>query len=293
VELQGHVDEIRTQGLGLAAVSYDSPEILAAFSRQHGITFPLLSDVGSETIKRYGILNTVAAEAVGPDAKDPAVSEDVRKYVSGAGANARMVGMAFPGTFILDRDGRVTSRFFEEFYVERNTSSGILMRLGAKASTVFATRLSTEHLDVTTYASESAIAPGNRFSIAVDVTPKPRIHVYAPGASGYRIVGVTIAPQPFVRVLPLQYPKSETYFFEPLNERVPVYAKPFTLVQELVLEGRPEAQAALRTRDSLTLTGTFDYQACDDKMCFNPTSIPVTWTLSLRPVIRERPPQER
>ena len=292
MELQGHVDEMRTHGLGLAAVSYDSPEILSAFSRQHGITFLLLSDVGSETIKRYGILNTVAAEAIGPNAKDPAVSEDVRKYVSGAGANARMVGMAFPGTFILDRDGRVTSRFFEEFYVERNTSSSILVRLGAKGATIVDTRLSTEHLDVTTYASESAIVPGNRFSIAVDVTPKPRIHVYAPGASGYRIVGLTIAPQPFVRVLPLQYPKSETYFFEPLNERVPVYAKPFTLVQELVLEGHPEAQAALRSRDSLTLAGTFDYQACDDKICFNPTSIALTWTLSLRPVIRERPPQK-
>jgi hypothetical protein len=45
----------------------------------------------------------------------------------------------------------------------------------------------------------------------------------------------------------------------------------------------------LRGKDSLTLTGTFDYQACDDKVCFNPTSIPLTWTLSLRPIIRERP----
>src|SRR5437667_284394 len=152
-------------------MSYDPPEILAAFSRQRGITFPLLSDIGSETIKRYGILNAVAA-----------------------------------------------------------------------------------------------VAPGNRFSIAFDVTPKPRIHVYAPGASGYRVVGVTITPQPFVRVLPLEYPKSEIYFFKPLNERVPVYAKPFTLVQELVLEGHPEAQAALRGKDSVTVTGALDYQACDDQV---------------------------
>ena len=34
--------------------------------------FTLLSDPGSETIKRYGILNTVAEEALGPMAKDPA-----------------------------------------------------------------------------------------------------------------------------------------------------------------------------------------------------------------------------
>jgi peroxiredoxin len=288
VELQGRVEEIRKQGLGLAAISYDPPEILAAFTRQRGITFPLLSDLGSETIKRYGILNTVAAEAVGPNAKDPAVAEDVKKYVSVVGANARMVGMPFPGTFILDRNGRVKARFFEESYIERSTSSSILMRVGAKEN-VSGTQLSTEHVDVKTYPSEAAVAPGNRFSIAFDVTPKPRIHVYAPGASGYRVIGVTVAPQPFVRVMPLKYPKSAIHFFKALNERVPVYEKPFTLVQELILEGQPEAQAALRGRDSLTLTGTLEYQACDDEVCFSPTSVPLTWTLSLRPLIRERP----
>ena len=92
-----------------------------------------------------------------------------------------------------------------------------------------------------------------------------------------------------MRVLPLKYPASQIYFFKPLNERVPVYEKPFTLVQELILEGHPEAQAAFRGEDSLALTGTLNYQACDDKVCFNPTSIPLTWTLSLCPLIRERP----
>ena len=292
MELQGRIEEIRKQGLGLAAISYDPPEILAAFSRQRGIAFPLLSDLGSETIKRYGLLNTVAEEAVGPTATDPAVQEDVKKYVSMVGANAGMVGMAFPGTFVLDREGRVKSRFFEESYIERNTSSSLLMRLGAR-QLVPGVLASTTHLDVKTYPSEEAIAVGNRFSIALEVTPKPRIHVYAPGASGYRVIGVTIAPQPFVRILPLEYPKSETYFFKPLNERVPVYAKPFTLVQELILEGYPEAQAALRGKESVTLAGTLDYQACDDKVCFNPTSVPLAWTLPLRPLIRERPASPR
>jgi peroxiredoxin len=289
VELQGRVEGLRKQGLGLAAISYDPPETLAAFGRQRGITFPLLSDVGSATIKRYGILNAVAEEAVGPNAKDPAVVEDIRKYVSVVGANPRMVGIPYPGTFVLDRDGRVTSRFFEESYIERNTASSITMRLGGSDIAVAATRLSTAHLDVKTYPSEAAIAPGNRFSIAFDITPRPRVHVYAPGASGYRAIGVTMAPQPFVRVLPLKYPKSQIYFFKPLNERIPVYEKPFTLVQEVILEGHPDAQTAFRGKDSVTLTGTLDYQACDDKVCFIPSSVPLSWTLSLRPLVRERP----
>jgi peroxiredoxin len=292
VELQGRIEAVKKQGLGLAAVSYDSPEILSAFSRQRGITFSLLSDAGSDTIKRYGILNTVVAEALGPNAKDPAVSEDVKKYVSVVGANARMAGIPFPGTFIVDRAGRVTSRFFEESYIERNTSSSILMRVGGKKTAVPGTQVATDHLDVKTYPSESAVAVGNRFAIAFDVTPKPRIHLYAPGAAGYRVVGVTITPQPFVHVLPVTYPKSEIYVFKPLNERVPVYQKPFTLVQELTLDGQPAAQAAFRGKDSLTLTGTLDYQACDEKVCFNPASLPLTWTLSLRPLVREPTPRQ-
>jgi len=59
VELQSRVNELRQKGLGLATISYDRPEVLAAFSKARGITFSLLSDAGSETIKRYGLLNPV------------------------------------------------------------------------------------------------------------------------------------------------------------------------------------------------------------------------------------------
>jgi peroxiredoxin len=285
VELQGRVAELQGKGLGLAAISYDSPEILARFSRERGITFPLLSDAGSATIKRYGILNTLAEEGLGPNASDPVLAADVKKYVSAVGVYPRMVGMAFPGTFMLDRAGRVRSRFFEEAYNERNTFSNIMMRAGDKGGTVAGTAVATDHLDIRTYPSESSVAAGTRFSIAVEVTPKPRIHVYAPGAGSYQVIGVTIAPQPFVRALPVTYPPSQIYTFKPLNERVQVYGKPFTLSREIVLEGSPDAMRALRGKESLTLTGTLDYQACDDKVCFNPASIPLSWTLPIRALV--------
>jgi len=287
--LQGRVTELEAKGLGLAAISYDPVDTLAAFSRQRGITFPLLSDAGSATIKKYGILNPVPEEALGPNKDDPAVKADIQKYVSVVNPTAAMVGIAFPGTFILDRKGRVTSRFFEDFYIERNTVSSLLVRVGANAAPVAATKISSAHLDLTTYPSDPAIAPGNRFSLVLDIKPGPGIHVYAPGAKGYRAVTLTVAPQPNVRVPPVQYPAAQIYFFKPLNERVPVFQKPFTLIQEVILEGTPQAQAALRGKENLTLTGTLDYQACDDKQCFNPASVPLSWTVALRPLVRERP----
>jgi hypothetical protein len=212
----------------------------------------------------------------------------VRKYVSVVGASARMVGIAFPGSFMLDRQGRVTSRFFEDFYIDRNTVSSVMLRLGAGTAPVAATKISTGQVDLTTFPSDPAVAPGNRFSLAFDVSPHAGMHVYAPGAASYRPISVTIVPQPFVQLQPLQYPPSEIYVFKPLNERVPVYQKPFRLVQEVLLEGTPQAQAALQGKESLTIAGSVQYQACDDKVCFNPTSVPVTWTLTLRTLIRER-----
>ena len=137
-------------------------------------------------------------------------------------------------------------------------------------------------------SSDAAVAAGNRFAVVVQIEPHDGVHVYAPGASGYRVIALTMTPQPFVRVLPPTYPKSEVYFFKPLNERVPVFQKPFTLVQELVLEGTPDAQAAFKGKESLTLAGSLDYQACDDKACFNPVSLPLTWTMGLKSLVTER-----
>jgi peroxiredoxin len=287
VELQSRVQELKGKGIGLATISYDPPETLVAFSKQHGITFPMLSDVGSATIKRYGILNTVAMESAGPNAKDPALADDIKTYVAVTGGTARMVGIAFPGTFMLDHDGRVTSRFFEDAYAERSTVSSILVRTGVDMP-LAGTKISTPHLEVTSYASDSAVAPGNRVTLILEVAPHPGIHVYAPGASGYRVITPVIDAADSVSVLPIAYPPSEIYTFKPLNERVPVYQKPFMLRQEFVLKATPQAQASLRGKETLTLTGTLQYQACDDSTCFNPLSIPLSWTFSLRPIVFER-----
>ena len=57
MELQSRYADLQARGVGLAAITYDSPETLKAFADARGIEFPLLSDPGSETITRYDILN--------------------------------------------------------------------------------------------------------------------------------------------------------------------------------------------------------------------------------------------
>jgi len=291
VELQGRVEELSKSGIGLAAISYDSAAVLADFSRRNGITFPLLADVGSATIKRYGILNTVVDEALGPNGQDPAVLADLQRYVTGAQAAERLRGIPFPGTFMLDRQGRVTSRSFEEYYWERSTVSNIMLRVGTAGTPVQATETSTQHLDIKAYPSDANASPGTRLSLVLDVTPKRGMHVYAPGATSYRTVSLNVAGQPYVRVIPTRYPPSELYHFVPLNERVPVYSKHFTLRAEVVPEATAEARKALAGKTELVINATLDYQACDDKLCYNPVSLPLSWRVELRPNVPGAPQQ--
>jgi hypothetical protein len=256
--------ELRKQGIRVAVVTYDSVPILADFAKRRGITFPLLSDPGSATIKRYGILNTTVPET-----------------------NQQSYGIPFPGTFMLNPQGVVTARFFEQAYQERNTVGSILARLGNRID-VPATKVMSPQIEITSYATDSTVAAGTHFSVVLDVRPAAGIHVYAPGVTGYKPITVSIQPPPGVIVREAQYPQPEIYHFKPLNERVQVFQRPFRIVQDLAIDATPQGQTLLKDVASLTIKGIVDYQACDDKICFTPQSVPLEWTVMLRPLDRER-----
>jgi hypothetical protein len=252
--------------MGLAAISYDPVPVLAEFAARRGITFPLLSDAESATIKRYGILNTTVPE------------------------RNELYGYPFPGTFILNRAAIVTSRFFEDAYQERDTMTSVLVRLGGRVDGP-ATQISAPHLEITTSATDRIVAPGTHFSLVLDITPGKRVHVYAPGASGYRPVALTVQPQANLIVKAAQFPNPEDYFFKPLNEHVPVFSKPFRLVQDLVIDPSREAEAALQAVKTMIINASLQYQACDDRVCFIPQTVPLSWTIEIRPLDRERVPK--
>jgi hypothetical protein len=264
VELQSRYADITRQGLGLVAISYDAPETHKQFADSRGITFPLISDTGSAIIKRYGLLN---------DTVDP---------------KSRSFGIPHPGTFIVDRKGVVQSRFFEDAYQERYTAATILSTLGVGGTGVAMTA-TTSHLTMTASISDTTAAPGARLAITINVTPKPGMHLYAPGKHDYQVVQLTLDPQPWLRPQATVYPASEIYHFKPLNERVEVFLKPFRLRRELTLLATPEAQKLLGPLTSVTITGALEYQACDDKVCFNPARVPVSFVVSMKGLDR-RPP---
>jgi hypothetical protein len=248
--------------MGLAAISYDTPETLKAFAEARGITFPLLSDRNSETIRRYNILNQ--------------------------GATGRSRGIPHPGTFLVDARGIVTARSFEERYQERASAASLLSRLpeGAAAGSD-SSRTETHHLILTTSISDRRAPPGTRVSLLLDVVPKPKMHVYAPGQQDMIPITLTLTADAAFAAHEPRLPKPEKYFFAPLQETYLVYSSPFRIAQDITIavtsemRKRPAAPGA-----SLRVSGTLRYQACDDKLCYMPQELPVAWTIELQPMER-------
>lgn len=89
-------------GWGLAALSYDSPETLSGFAEANGLTYKLLSDEGSETIRAFGLFNDEIAEG------------------------SRFHGIPHPAVVFIRTDGTVGAVLREEDYRERPKVEAIL-----------------------------------------------------------------------------------------------------------------------------------------------------------------------
>lgn len=261
MELQRSLKDITAHGLGLAAISYDGPEVLRSFADKHGITFPMLSDSGSRTIAAWGILNR---EATG-----------------------RTAGIPYPGTYVIDRSMVIRSRDFELAYQERDTAASILARLAAEpAARPGASEVVGQHIRVRTSATDTIAAPGHRLTLLLDVTPGSKIHVYAPGQTGYIPIALTLDTSPDYKVMTATYPAATTFVFAPLKETVHVFDKPFRLTQDVTLTLTPSLRQRATNKETLTIAGHLEYQACDDKVCFRPETLALQWPIALTPIER-------
>lgn len=95
IELNGGVADMDKRGYRLAGLSYDQPEVLAAFSEKRGLGYTLLSDPRSEVIDRYGL-------------RDPQYAEGSKAY-----------GVPRPIIFVLDRAGTIKAKLFEDTFKKR------------------------------------------------------------------------------------------------------------------------------------------------------------------------------
>ena len=133
-------------------------------------------------------------------------------------------------------------------------------------------------------------APGERLAIIMKVTPKAGMHLYAPGEHGYQVVGAharstamvatTDHALSTVRDLSLQAAQRER---RGLHEAFPAAPRCDATGDSGGAEAVWRASERSPSREAL------EYQACDDKVCFNPARVPVSFVVRLRELDR-RPP---
>lgn len=116
--------------------------------------------------------------------------------------------------------------------------------------------------------------PAQTVDLLLTATPLPGIHVYSPGNPNYIAVSVTVLPVPGLSMGAPVFPGGEDFFFAPLQEAVKVYTKPFVVRLPVKVSSAFTRGRAPETGATVTVKGTVDYQACDDRVCFPPQSQP-------------------
>ena len=129
--------------------------------------------------------------------------------------------------------------------------------------------------------SVATAVPGARVSLLVQVTPGPKIHLYAPGQDGYLAIDLSVVDNSAFSAKAAVYPPPKPYTFTPTSETVKVYSEPFLLRADIVLASTDELRRRAASGDTLTVVGAFEYQACDDAVCYRPETVPVQWKVKL------------
>jgi len=133
-----------------------------------------------------------------------------------------------------------------------------------------------QHVTVAVNGPSDAVTPGSTVTLSVEVTPKPNIHVYASGAKGFTPVALILSPSAGILAGKPTYPPAELLDSPGSDAPVPVYHKPFRILQPVTIARTAKAG------EMFNVAGVLNYESCDDRMCFPMLSIPLNWSVRVR-----------
>jgi cytochrome c biogenesis DsbD-like protein/AhpC/TSA family protein len=246
--------------------------VLAAFAARKAITFPMLADPGSILIRKFRMV-------------DP---DNTGNNVPAYGAR----DTAYPGYFVVNPAGVVTERFVDGRYDDRRTGNAMVSTLFPELLETGGRPIKAPHVQLGLGQTDTAVTLGARLQLLVDLELPRGVHVYAPGVQGYRPIALAFDSSPWFRALPPRYPASRMLELRAIGETVPVYERSARIVTDVIIANTTalmrelgKAPAAPRP---VTLAARFQYQACDDKVCYPPAEIPLAWTVTVKLPDRER-----
>jgi DsbC/DsbD-like thiol-disulfide interchange protein len=139
---------------------------------------------------------------------------------------------------------------------------------------VAVTTAETQHLRLSASAGAEQVRAGGRVTLTLEIALKPGMHVYAPAVDGYIPITWSMAPNEAIVAHAVVTPPAQMLRLEALDETLPVYSGSFRLSRDITV--------SKSAKGPLTLGGTFRYQACDDRMCYLPKTVPLKWTLDVQ-----------
>jgi len=122
------------------------------------------------------------------------------------------------------------------------------------------------------------VQAGKPATLALRVTLPPDVHVQSnkPRDEAFFPTALVVTPPAGVTVTATKYPAAVDFKQEGQAELLAVFEKSFTVTTTVAI-------AASVKPGELIVPGRFDYQACDDKVCYRPVKTDVTWTLTVTP----------
>ena len=267
MQLQDAKQRFENQGIKFAAISYDTPAILKDFAQRHKIEFPLLADPDSQIIRSFNVFN---AEATGKEK-----------------------GMAHPGFLYIDPGGVIREEYFEAKYTDRFTPNNVISKLFPELTEEVNATVDAPHLRLTLEQSDRTVVPGSRVSLTAEIELPPEVHVYAPGVEGYKPIQLTLQTPSGIELAPVRYPNPKILYLKAIGEHVPVFEGKFRITQDATVTFSPTsaiARSLVSSSKTITITGELKYQACDERVCYPPASVPVTWRLEVLPLDLKRSP---
>ncbi|MBT5030903.1 MAG: hypothetical protein HOM55_01255 [Proteobacteria bacterium] len=198
---------------------------------------------------------------------------------------SRVDGMAFPGTYIVDENGVVQEKFFNMSHRQRLTVDSVLMS-SYGAGEAGGQRVEADiqpQFKMTAFLSEEEAQPGNQFLLVAEFDLYDKVHLYAEG-SDYRAVDLVLNDNPMLQEGELKLPEPEIMYLEVIDESVPVYHGKVRVSRIMTLSPNIEGE-------TLEISANLEYQTCDDEYCFEPSSLPLTFSLSISEHDRQRAPE--
>ena len=233
----------------LYVLSYDSHKAIANFSQTHNITFTMLSDPDSIVIKDFGILNTLIPENAHP-----------------------WFGIPFPGAYIINKQGIITAKIFENIHHARPGPEQLLAAALGERFNVETTSSPTEDVAVDVSFHGDSLPTGITREIVATIRVPEGKHIYSePVPEGLVATSIELDSNPgIVAYTPVQ-PKTSPLTLTGSDTTLQVYEGNTVLRLPVAQNG----QLIEKTDEGnfVTVSGKVHWQACDDKECDLPESV--------------------